>query len=127
MSVMSESKNIGLVRYEYIVYIHLLNTYDVREILLTKDDLVNIGSQSNQIEWIPVENMDIDFIDTIGETGDGSVEGTKNRICGLFDAEPLDWRYARITVGDYENTKHRYAIARMPGSPIAPVVFDINE
>ena len=127
MSVMSESKNIGLVRYEYIVYIHLLNTYDVREILLTKDDLVDIGSQSNQIEWIPVENMDIDFIDTIGETGDGSVEGTKNRICGLFDAEPLDWRYARITVGDYENTKHRCAIARMPGSPIAPVVFDINE
>jgi hypothetical protein len=124
---MSKSEKIGLVRYEYIVYIHLLKTYNVREILLTKDDLVDIGSQSNQIEWIPVENMDIDFIDTIGEIGDSSVEGTENRICGLFDAEPLDWRYARITVGDYENTKHCYAIAMVPRSPIVPVVFDINE
>ncbi len=124
---MSKSKNTGLVRYEYIVYLHLLKTYNVREILLTKDDLLDIGSQSNQIEWIPVENMDIDFIDTIGKNGDSSVEGTENRICGLFDAEPLDWRYARITVGDYANTKHFCAIARMPGSPIAPVFFDVKE
>lgn len=127
MPFMSKSKNVGLVRYEYMVYIHLLKTYNVREILLTKDDLVDIGSQSNQIEWIPVENIDIDFIDTIGEARDGSAEVTENRICGLFEAEPLDWRHARITVGDYENTKHCCAIARMPGSPIVPVVFDINE
>ena len=127
MAFMSKSKSICLVRYEYIVYFHLLNTYNVREILLTKDDLVDIGSQSNQIEWIPVDNMDIDFIDTIGENKDSSDEGTENRICGLFDAEPLDWEYAQIIVNDSAKTKHIYAIARMPKSPTVPVFFDVKE
>ena len=127
MAFMSKSENIGLVRYEYIVYLHLLKTYNVREILLTKDDLVDIGSQSDQIKWTPVESMDIDFIDTIGENGDSPVEGIENRICGLFDAEPLDWEYARIIVSDSAKTKHSYAIARMPKSPTVPVFFDVKE
>ena len=124
---MSKSNNIGLIRYEFIAYVHVSDTQNVSNILLTKDDLVDIGSQSNQIEWIPVDNMDIDFIDTIGENRDSSDEWTENRICGLFDAEPLDWEYAQIIVNDSAKTKHIYAIARMPKSPTVPVFFDVKE
>ena len=127
MTFMSKSNNIGLIRYEFIAYVHVSDTQNVSNILLTKDDLVDIGSQSNQIEWIPVDNMDIDFIDTIGENKDSSDEGTENRICGLFDAEPLDWEYAQIIVNDSAKTKHIYAIARMPKSPTVPVFFDVKE
>ncbi len=127
---MPKSQNISLVRYEYIVYIHLLKTFNVNEILLTMDDCVGITSQSDQIKWIPVENMDIDIIDFVGKIGKGgeeSIPQTRNRICGLFDAEPLDWKYARIKIGDDSSTKHNYAIAKIPRSPIVPVIFDINE
>ncbi len=124
---MQKSKNIGLIRYEFVAYVPVSNTQNVNEILLTKDDFADKKSQSNQIKWTPVENVDIDIIDTAGEGGVTSTSETRNRICGLFDAEPLDWRYARITVSDYSNTKHSYAIARVPRSPIVPVVFDVNE
>ena len=127
---MLKSKKISLVRYEYVVYIHLLKTYKVNEILLTMDDFVDIKLQSNQIKWTSVENMNIDIIDIvdgIGEGGEESAPHTGNRICGLFDAEPLDWKYARIMIGDDSNTKHNYAIAKMPRSPIVPVIFDVNE
>ncbi len=127
---MHKSQNISLVRYEYIAYIHLLKTHNVNEILLTMDDFDDVMSQSDDIKWIPVENMDIDIIDFVGESGEGgeeSIPQTRNRICGLFDAEPLDWKYARIMVGDDSNTKHNFAIAKMPRSPIVPVIFDVNE
>jgi hypothetical protein len=124
---MLKSNNIGLIRYEFIAYVHVLDTQNVSNILITKDDLANMKSQSYQIDWVPVENMDIDFIDTIGEARDGSIEVTENRICGLFDAEPLDWEYARIIVSDSAKTKHSYAIARMPKSPTVPVFFDVKE
>ncbi len=127
---MHKSQNISLVRYEYIVYIHLLKTFNVNEIVLTMDDYVDMKSQNDQIKWIPVENMDVDIIDIAGEIGEGgeeSIPQTKNRICGLFDAEPLDWKYARIMVGDDSNTKHNFAIAKIPISPIVPVIFDVNE
>ena len=127
MTFMSKSNNIGLIRYEFIAYVNVSDTQNVSNILLTKDDLVDIGSQSNQIEWIPVDNMDIDFIDTSGENRDSPDEGTENRICGLFDAEPLDWEYAQIIVNDSAKTKHIYAIARMPKSPTVPVFFDVKE
>ncbi len=130
MDDMTKSQNICLVRYEYIAYIHLLKTFNVNEILLTMDDFVDIKSQSDQIKWIPVENMDIDIIDIYGEIEVGCEDPTthtRNRICGLFDAEPLDWKYARIMVGDDSNTKHNYAIAKIPRSPIVPVIFDVNE
>ncbi len=127
---MPRNQNNGLVRYEYMVYIHLLKTYNVNEILLTTDDSAQIRSQSDQIRWVPVENMDIDIINIAGETedcSDGDTQHTRNRICGLFDAEPLDWKYARIMVGDDSNENHNFTIAKMPKSPILPVVFDFKE
>ena len=41
---MTKSQNVAFVRYEYIVYIHILDTYNVSEILLTKDDFVEMKS-----------------------------------------------------------------------------------
>ncbi len=127
---MSKSQNVAFVRYEYIVYIHVLETYNVSEILLTKDDFVDVKSVNDQVKWIPVVRMNVDIVDTAeeaGYSGDTSISKVKNRICGLFDAEPLDWKYAKITVGDDTDIKHNVAIARMPRSPIVPVIFDMNK
>ena len=127
---MSKSQSVAFVRYEYIVYIHVLETYNVSEILLTKDDFVDVKSVSDQVKWIPVVKMNVDIVDTTeeaGNSGDTSISKIKNRICGLFDAEPLDWKYAKITVVDDTNIKHNVAIARMPVSPIVPVIFDMNK
>jgi hypothetical protein len=123
---MQKSNNIGLIRYEFIAYVHVLGIQNVSDILLTKDDFADMNSQSDQIDWVPVENVDIDVIDN-GEIDINSIVKTKKRICGLFDAEPLDWEYARIIVSDSEKTKHSYAIARMPKSPTVPVFFDVKE
>jgi hypothetical protein len=82
---MQKSKNIGLIRYEFIAYIPI---FDI------------------------IDNGKIDI---------NSIVKTKKRICGLFDAEPLDWEYARIVVSDSSKAKHSHAIARMPKSPTAPV------
>lgn len=125
MSSMSKSNNIGLIRYEFIAYVHVLGTQNVSDILITKDDLADMKSQSDQIDWVPVENMDIDIVDN-GEININSIVKTKKRICGLFDAEPLDWEYARIIVSDSAKTKYSYAIARMPKSPTVPVFFDVK-
>jgi len=117
---MSKTHNAVFVRYEYIVYIHLLETYNVSEILLTKDDFVETKPASDQTKWIPVENLNVDIIDTTeqtGKSGENSVSKIKNRICGLFDAESLDWKYAKITVSDDTNTRHNIAVARMPKKP----------
>ncbi len=124
---MSKSQNVAFVRYEYIVYIHVLETYNVSEILLTKDDFVDVKSVSDQVKWIPVVRMNVDTAEEAGYSGDTSISKVKNRICGLFDAEPLDWKYAKITVGDDTDIKHNVAIARMPRSPIVPVIFDMNK
>ena len=127
---MPKTQNIDLIRYEYIVYIHLLEAYDISEILLTKDDFVDMKPVSDQIKWIPVENMNVDIVDTTedaGKSGEASISKIKNRICGLFDAEPLDWKYARILVDNKASTKHNFAIAKMPRSPIIPIIFEVNE
>ncbi len=127
---MQKSQKISLVRYEYIAYIHLLKTHNVNEILLTMDDFDDAMTQSDHVKWIPVVKMNVDIIDTteeVGISGDTSISKVKNRICGLFDAEPLDWKYAKITVGDDTDIKHNVAIARMPRSPIVPVIFDMNK
>ena len=92
----------------------------MNEILLTKDDFADMKSQSDQIDWVQVENLDIDVIDN-GKIDTNSIVKTKKRICGLFDAEPLDWEYARIVVSDSPKAKHSHAIARMPKSPTVPV------
>ncbi len=127
---MSKSQNVAFVRYEYFVYTHILETYNVSEILLTKDDFVDVKSVSDQVKWIPVVKINVDIVDTTEEaenSGDTSISKIKNRICGLFDTEPLDWKYAKVTVDDDTNTKHNVAIARMPVSPIVPVIFDMNK
>ncbi|MHC4270092.1 MAG: hypothetical protein ACYSTS_16735 [Planctomycetota bacterium] len=124
---MPKAHNIDLVKYEYIAYIHLLEVDNVREILLTRDDFVGTTSKSDRIKWTPVKNMNIDIIDSVKNTGDVSSKKTKNRICGLFDAEPLDWTYARILVDNKASTKHNFAIAKMPKSPIVPIIFEVNE
>jgi hypothetical protein len=123
---MSKSNNIGLIRYEFIAYVPVFDTQNVNEILLTKDDFADMKSQSDQIDWVPVENLDIDIIDN-GEIDINSIVKTKKRICGLFDAEPLDWEYARIIVSDSAKTKHSYAISRMPKSATVPVFFDVKD
>ncbi len=123
---MQKSQKIGLIRYEFIAYVPIFNTQNVNEILLTKDDSADMKSQSDQIDWVPVENVNIDIIDN-GEIDINSIVKTKKRICGLFDTEPLDWEYAQIIVSDSSKTKHSYAIARMPKSPTVPVFFDVKE
>ena len=122
---MQKSRNIGLIRYEFIAYIPIFDTQNVSEILLTKKDLSNMKSQSDQIDWVPVENVNIDIIDN-GKIDINSIVKTKKRICGLFDAEPLVWEYARIVVSDSSKAKHSHAIARMPKSPTVPVFFDVK-
>lgn len=125
---MPKIHNADLVRYEYMVYLHIQETCKVSEILLTKDGGADMKVVDGQIMWIPVENLNVDLIDNAekaGKSGEVSISKIRNRICGIFDAAPLDWKYAMITVGD--NTKHNIAIAKMPGSPIMPVVFDIDE
>ena len=129
-AIMTESLNINLIRYEYIAYSNLLNIDSVKEILITRDDFDDIISNNAQIKWSPVTNMNIDIIDSVedtGSSGDPSSKKTKNRICGLFDAEPLDWKYARILVDNKASTKNNFAIAKMPLSPIVPIIFEINE
>ena len=129
-AIMTESLNINLIRYEYIAYSNLLNIDSVKEILITRDDFDDIISNNAQIKWSPVTNMNIDIIDSVedtGSSGDPSSKKTKNRICGLFDAEPLDWKYARILVDNKARTKNNFAIAKMPHSPIVPIIFEINE
>ena len=123
---MQKSNKFGLIRYEFIAYIHVLGTQNVNEILLTKDDSAETNSQGDQIKWTSVENMDIDNVDN-GEININSIVKTKKRICGLFDAEPLDWEYARIIVSDSTKSKQSYAIARIPKSPTVPVFFDVKE
>ena len=127
---MSKNRNDNLVRYEYIAYSNLLDIGNVKEILITRDDFDDMMSNSNLIKWTPVTNMNIDIIDSVedtGDSGDTSSQKTRNRICGLFDAEPLDWKYARILVDNKASTKDNFAIAKMPHSPIMPIIFVINE
>jgi len=127
---MSKSSNVNLVRYEYIAYSSLLDIDNVKEILITKDDFDGMMSNSDHIKWSSVTNMNIDIIDSVedtGNSGDTSSKKTKNRICGLFDAEPLDWKYARIMVDNKASTKNNFAIAKVPHSPITPIIFVINE
>ncbi len=127
---MPKAQNIDLIRYEYIAYSNLLDIDNVKEILITRDNFDDMMSNSDHITWTPVKNMNIDIIDSVEDTGNGadaSSGKTKNRICGLFDAEPLDWKYARILVDNKASTKYNFAVAKMPQSPIIPIIFEINE
>ncbi len=125
---MPKAQNIDLVRYEYIAYGSLLD--NVKEILITRDDFDDMVLNSDHITWTPVKNMNIDIVDSVEYTGNGSAISsgkTRSRICGLFDAEPLDWKYARILVDNGSGTKNNFAVARMPRSPIMPIIFEIKQ
>ncbi len=127
---MSINHNLDLIRYEYIAYINLLDIDNVKEILITRDEFDDMISNSDRIKWSPVKNLNIDSIDTVNDIrNDNKVSSGKamNRICGLFDAEPLDWKYARILVDNKASTKNNFAVAKVPRSPISPIVFEINE
>ena len=123
---MAKVKNVDLVRYEYIVYINLLDTDNIKEILITLDDYVDPVTENFQIKWTPVRNLNIDIVDIGTDDASSSDSECTNRICGLFDAEPLDWKYARILVDNKSRTKDNYAIAKMPISPITPIMFEIK-
>ena len=123
---MMKSDKIGLIRFEFATYFDLIgqaSTLRVSEIVLTEDDLSNMVSQCNEINWIPVENVDI--IDC-EEIDNGSVVEIKKRICGIFDAEPRDWKYARIVMSNSTKDKEIDTITKMPMSPIVPVFFNVK-
>ncbi len=124
---MIKQENTILIRYEFDAYINKLDStykYQICDILLTEDDLVAIGSQGSEINWVNVEKIDV--ID-IGEIGNNSVAETKKRICGIFETKPVYWTYAKIILNDNTNSKRCNAIAKMPRSPVVPVIFDIEE
>ena len=124
---MIKLENTTLIRYEFDAYVNGLDSaskYNVCDILLTEDDLAAIGSQGNEINWIKVEQIDV--ID-IGEIGNNSVAEARERICGIFETKPVYWTYAKIILNDNTNSKRCNAIAKMPRSPVVPVIFDIRE
>ena len=90
------------------------------------DDYVDPVTENFQIKWTPVRNLNIDIVDISTDDAGSSDSECTNRICGLFDAEPLDWKYARILVDNKSRTKDNYAIAKMPISPIRPIMFEIK-
>ena len=123
---MTEAKKIDLIRYEFITHIKVTDSlakYIVSDVLLTEDNLTEKTSQCDEINWVTVGNVDL--ID-IEDLEDDSVVNSQRRICGLFDAEPRDWKYSKIKISDHTNTGCFSALAKMPRSPIVPVVFDVN-
>jgi hypothetical protein len=123
---MVKTENTTLVKYEFDAYFHTLDSvskYKIRDILLTENDLLAIGSQCSEINWINVERLNVI---NIGEIGSSSVAKSRKRICGIFETKPIYWTYAKIIVNDNTNTKRCNAIAKMPRSPVVPVVFDVD-
>jgi hypothetical protein len=123
---MLRPENTTLVRYEFDAYVQALDSssdYKICNILLTEDDLSTKRSQGNEINWVNVENIDVVEIET---SCNDSFAETKKRICGIFETKPVDWKYAKITVNDNTNTRRFDAIAKMPRSPVIPVIFDFR-
>jgi len=121
---MVELGHTTLVKYEFDAYIYGLdNVSKIHNILLTEDDLVTIGSQGGEINWVKVEKINV--INT-EESGNNSVDKTKKRICGIFETKPIYWTYAKIIFNDNTNTKCCDVIVKMPKSPVMPVVFNVS-
>ena len=115
-----------LVKYEFDAYIYGLDSVakcKIHNILLTEDDLVTIGSQGDEINWVKVEKINVINIE---EIGNNSVDKAKKRICGIFETKPVYWTYAKIIFNDNTNTKCCDAIVKMPKSPVMPVVFNVK-
>ncbi|MDR4506397.1 MAG: hypothetical protein MRK01_16620 [Candidatus Scalindua sp.] len=74
--------------------------------------------------WKQVERFRVVYTE-VNDVKDSFIK-TQGRICGLFDAEPLDWKYANLVIRDEKNTKYGHVTAKMPLSPIIPVVFFID-
>ncbi len=121
---MVELGHTTLVKYEFDAYIYGLdNVSKIHNILLTEDDLVTIGSQGDEINWVKVEKINV--INT-EESGNNSVDKAKKRICGIFETKPVYWTYAKIIFNDNTNTKCCDVIVKMPKSPVMPVDFNVN-
>lgn len=123
---MVKVEEISLIRYEFVVYLHVLksaNTYKVCDVSLTEDEFIIISLQSTRINWVQAEKLKVIGIE---EIKNGSVMKVKKKICGLFDTEPRNWKYARIKVSDNANTEYCFSKAEMPKSPVIPVVFDVK-
>jgi len=123
---MLKSENTEFVKYEFVININVIgniSAYKVNNVLLTEDDLSDMPLQSSETNWISAGEVEV--ID-IGETGNNSFSGGKKRICGLFNAGPRDWKYARMVIRDQKNKKNIYIIGKMPQSPIIPVIFELQ-
>lgn len=124
---MLKSKKNEFIRYEFVTNISAIvnkSSYKVSDILLTEDDLSDIPLQSNEINWISVSEVNV--ID-VGEIGNESSSESGNSISGLFNAEPRNWKYARMVISDHKNNKNLYAVGKMPRSPIIPIIFALQK
>ncbi|GJQ58625.1 MAG: hypothetical protein D8M57_12520 [Candidatus Scalindua sp. AMX11] len=115
-----------LVQYEFDVYVPLLekdSNYEVCEITLTKDDFKH-PLQMDEAVWKRVDQFRVMYT----EVNDVKVPFVKKkrRICGLFDTRPLDWKFANIVIRDEKNNRYGRVMAKMPLSPIIPVVFFVD-
>jgi len=123
---MMKSENVVLVQYEFDAYISLLEInviYDVCDVLLAEDEFVTSSKQDNEINWTKVESFHVVYSE---ETEVYNSLVKKRRICGLFNAVPLDWKYAKIVIREKKNKRYYHRIAKMPISPITPVVFNFE-
>ena len=124
---MVKSGNIVLVQYEFDAYLSLSDInviYDVRDVLLAEDEFVTSAIQSNEINWTKVKNFQVVY--TEDREVKNSLVKIRRRICGLFDAEPLDWEFGKIVIREKKNKKYHHVIAKMPIGPIKPVVFNFE-
>ncbi len=123
---MFKSEKTEFVKYEFVININVIDNipaYKVNNVLLTEDDLSDMSTQSSETNWISAGEVDVIDID---EIGNDSFSESKKRICGLFNAEPRDWKYAQMVISDQKNKKNIYTIGKMPQSPIIPVIFELQ-
>lgn len=123
---MIKVEKIDLIRYEFVTHIKTTDSfakYIVSGVLLTEDNLTEKTSQCDEINWVTVGNVDLIDVEDLENNSDAN---SQMRICGLFDAEPRDWKYSKIKISDHTNTGCFSALAKMPRSPIVPVIFDVN-
>ncbi|MCP5002950.1 MAG: hypothetical protein GY941_03230 [Planctomycetes bacterium] len=120
---MEKSECTASVQYEFDVHVPLLDdgsSYKVCDITLTEDDF-NLSLQTDQATWKQVDRFQV--VNTEVKKVRNSFAETVTRVSGLFDADPLDWKYANIVVKDEKSRKSGCVRAKMPVSPIKPVIF----
>ncbi|MFQ5964957.1 MAG: hypothetical protein ACE5KZ_11830 [Candidatus Scalinduaceae bacterium] len=123
---MVETEKIVLVRYEFVVNLYMFkdtSEYKVCDVFITDSNLKKNPLQINGIHWIHVENVNVVETEEIEKN---SLVGKKNKVCGFFDTEPRDWKYAKLVVRDCTKDEYSFSITEVPKSPVMPVVFDVN-